>query len=80
MRPRIRDLGVHIGQFPTGTYNTITDVPGVWVGHRTVIRDAPTVARTGVTMVVPARAPSGPNPAPQGFFSVGLAGCEPATS
>ena len=53
MRPRIRDLGVHIGDHPTGTYNAITDVPGVWVGHRTLIRDEPTVARTGITMIVP---------------------------
>jgi len=53
MRPRVRDLGVRIGDHPTGTYNAITDVPGVWVGHRTLIRDEPTVARTGVTMIVP---------------------------
>jgi D-aminopeptidase len=53
MRPRARDLGVRIGDDPTGTYNAITDVPGVWVGHRTLIRDEPTVARTGVTMIVP---------------------------
>ena len=53
MRPRIRDLGVHIEDHPTGTYNAITDVAGVWVGHRTLIRDEPTVARTGITMIVP---------------------------
>ena len=53
MRPRVRDLGVRIGDHPTGTYNAITDVPGVWVGHRTLIRDEPTVARTGITMIVP---------------------------
>lgn len=53
MRPRARDLGVRIGNHPTGANNAITDVPGVWVGHRTLIRDEPTVARTGVTMIVP---------------------------
>ncbi len=36
-----------------GRHNAITDVPGVWVGQATVVRDEPSVARTGVTMVVP---------------------------
>ncbi len=53
MRTRVRNLGVTIGDLPTGAANAITDVAGVWVGHHTVIRDEPTVARTGVTMVVP---------------------------
>ncbi len=48
---RLRDLGFTIGTFPTGTTNAITDVTGVSVGHHTVIRDAPRVARTGVTVV-----------------------------
>jgi D-aminopeptidase len=52
-RARLRDLGVSIGDVPTGPANAITDVPGVWVGHTTVVRDEPRVARTGVTMVVP---------------------------
>lgn len=52
-RVRLRDMGITIGQLPTGTYNAITDVPGVLVGHTTVIFDEPRVARTGVTMVVP---------------------------
>ena len=49
--PRIRDLGVSIGDLPTGPDNAITDVPGVWVGHTTVVHDEPRVARTGVTVV-----------------------------
>ncbi len=53
MRPRLRDFGVTIGSLPTGANNAITDVPGVLVGHATVVRDEPTVARTGVTMIVP---------------------------
>lgn len=53
MRARARDLGIAIGDLPTGPANAITDVPGVWVGHQTVIRDEPSVARTGVTMIVP---------------------------
>ena len=53
MRQRLRDLGITIGQFPTGSYNAITDVPGVTVGHCTVIHDKPRIARTGVTMILP---------------------------
>lgn len=52
-RARLRDLGIAIGRLPTGPNNTITDVPGVRVGHATVLRDAPSVARTGVTVVQP---------------------------
>lgn len=52
-RARLRDLGVTVGALPPGPLNAITDVPGVWVGHATVIRDRPHVVRTGVTMVVP---------------------------
>jgi len=52
MRPRIRDLGINIGELPTGPNNAITDVPEVLVGHATVIRDEPEVVRSGVTMVV----------------------------
>lgn len=48
---RLRDLGFTIGTFPTGSRNTITDVDGVSVGHRTVVRDTPRIARTGVTIV-----------------------------
>ncbi len=49
--PRLRDLGLQIGTLPTGRWNAITDVAGVGVGHRTVIRDEPRIARTGVTVV-----------------------------
>ena len=58
-RPRLRDLGVVIGQLPTGAHNAITDVPGVGVGHTTLIHgDGPLVIgqgpiRTGVTAVLP---------------------------
>lgn len=50
---RLRELGVSIGGLPTGEFNAITDVPGVLVGHSTLITDQPRVVRTGVTMVVP---------------------------
>jgi len=52
-RKRLRDLGITIGTYPPGPYNAITDVPGVWVGHHTLIYDEPRVARTGVTVITP---------------------------
>jgi D-aminopeptidase len=58
-RARARELGIDIGEWPTGPGNAITDVPGVLVGHATVWREEPDppagrgVARTGVTAVVP---------------------------
>lgn len=52
-RARLRDLGINIGALPPGSHNAITDVPGVWVGHKTLIYDEPRVARTGVTVIVP---------------------------
>ncbi len=51
--PRLRDLGITIGQLPTGQHNAITDVPGVLVGHKTLIYDEPRIARTGVTVIYP---------------------------
>ncbi len=50
-RPRARDIGVKVGILPTGALNTITDVPGVAVGHTTIIRGDN--VRTGVTAVLP---------------------------
>ncbi len=52
-RGRARDLGIVIGQLPVGSHNAITDVPGVLVGHCTLIADTPRIVRTGVTMIVP---------------------------
>ena len=52
-RARVRNLGITIGRLSPGTYNAITDVPGVLVGQRTLIHDEPRIARTGVTMIVP---------------------------
>ena len=50
---RLRDLGLAIGEFPTGPHNAITDIPGILVGHKTIIHDKPRVARTGVTIIMP---------------------------
>jgi D-aminopeptidase len=53
---RARDLGIRIGAGTPGPRNAITDVAGVRVGHRTVLRGddgAPNAVRTGVTAVFP---------------------------
>ena len=52
-RPRLRDLGIVLGEFPPGPHNAITDVAGTLVGHTTLIYDEPRVARTGVTVIMP---------------------------
>lgn len=52
--PRIRDFGVIPGYLQPGTYNAITDVAGVRVGHCTVNSDINSVPfRTGVTAIWP---------------------------
>lgn len=50
-RPRARELGITVGILPPGTLNAITDVPGVLVGHTTLIRGDN--VRTGVTAILP---------------------------
>jgi D-aminopeptidase len=50
-RPRARDAGVTVGILPPGPLNAITDVPGVAVGHATLIRGDD--IRTGVTAILP---------------------------
>ncbi len=58
-RVRLRDLGVTIGQYKPGRYNSITDVAGVKVGHTTLIRGEGELTpgqgpvRTGVTVIIP---------------------------
>ena len=58
---RIREIcertGISLGLLQAGRHNAITDVPGVKVGHSTVVLDGKGpvegIARTGVTVVVP---------------------------
>lgn len=50
-RRRLRDLGFATGVFAPGPHNAITDVPGVRVGHRTVVEGA--AVRTGATAILP---------------------------
>lgn len=47
---RIRDYGVEIGRLETGSYNAITDVKGVTVGHVTLSEKN---MQTGVTAILP---------------------------
>ena len=60
-RFRARDLGVRIGRLKPGRWNAITDVPGVEVGHTTIIEGSgPLIVgqgpvRTGVTAIWPNR-------------------------
>jgi D-aminopeptidase len=49
-RPRARDAGIVVGVFEPGTYNSITDVAGVRVGHATVRGET---GNTGVTAILP---------------------------
>jgi D-aminopeptidase len=48
---RVRDFGIEIGVLKQGNFNAITDVPGVRVGHTTLI-DGDDI-RTGVTAILP---------------------------
>ncbi|KHF38842.1 DmpA family aminopeptidase [Halalkalibacter okhensis] len=54
-RRRLRDLGIKIGRFETGNLNSITDIKGVKVGHKTIIEDLHNgnFVRTGVTAILP---------------------------
>ncbi|MGH7044751.1 MAG: P1 family peptidase [Acetobacteraceae bacterium] len=47
---RARELGLACGALPPGVRNTIADVPGVLVGHRTLADGA---VHTGVTAILP---------------------------
>ena len=47
---RAREMGLACGSLPPGKRNTIADVPGVLVGHTTLIEGD---IRTGVTAILP---------------------------
>lgn len=52
-KTRLRDLGIIIGNLPTGQKNHIVDVPDIWIGHCTKVEDKPKTIRSGVTVVLP---------------------------
>jgi D-aminopeptidase len=53
----LAEFGITIGTLPPGPTNSVLDVPGVGVGHTTLVRDEPAppqgrgIARTGVTVL-----------------------------
>ncbi|NNG01997.1 MAG: P1 family peptidase [Desulfobacteraceae bacterium] len=53
MRKRLMEYGIQIGMLERGRQNSITDVPGVRVGHKTLVSNSPEVIRTGVTAIIP---------------------------
>ena len=50
-RPRARQAGIEVGILQTGGFNAITDVRGIQVGHKTIVRG--NSIRTGVTVILP---------------------------
>ena len=58
-RQRVRELGIVVGEMPTGRFNAITDVQGVRVGHTTLVsgegalRPGVGPVRSGATVVLP---------------------------
>src|SRR5258708_7743001 len=74
-KPRARDLGVPFDGTP-GPLNAITDVPGVTVGHKTLISGEGKLqigkgpVRTGVTAILPRGKDSMSNPVFAGWWSL----------
>jgi D-aminopeptidase len=67
MKPRARDLGLIFDGIP-GDLNAITDVPGVEVGHCTLIQGEN--IRTGVTAILPHGLTRGFDTVPAAWFSL----------
>ncbi|HEX2207060.1 MAG TPA: P1 family peptidase [Longimicrobium sp.] len=73
-RPRARDLGINLPGTP-GPLNAITDVPGVEVGHTTLIQGEGRLVRgqgpvrTGVTAILP-RGRTGPDSVFAAWFAL----------
>lgn len=67
-RQRARELGILIGDLQPGQHNAITDVPGVRVGHTTLVDGEGQLVvgqgpiRTGVTVVLPHAGNAGREP------------------
>jgi len=72
-KPRARDLAIPFDG-KTGAYNAITDVPGVLVGYKTIIKEQAKTAtgngpvRTGVTVIFPKEKTN--TPVPAAWFSL----------
>lgn len=70
-KPRARELGLDF-QGKTGPYNSITDVPGVRVGYKTINRTADNGrhVQTGVTAILPRGYENEPQPVWAGFHAL----------
>src|SRR5258708_24746834 len=74
-KPRARDLGVPVDG-PPGPLNAITDIPGITVGHTTLISGEGKLQigkgpiRTGVTAILPRGKDSMSNPVFAGWWSL----------
>lgn len=63
-----RSAGLSLGRFPPGARGMMTDVPGVLVGHCTIVHgEGEGAVRTGVTAIVPPGDPYA-EPLPAGAF------------
>jgi len=75
-RRRARELGIQIGPLQTGKWNAITDVPGVRVGHTTLISGNGALevgkgpVRTGVTVIHPHEGNVGVDPIFAGYHQL----------
>lgn len=65
-RKRARECGVLIGTGTPGAYNAITDVKGVRVGHKTILKED---VCSGVTVIIPNEGQLEGQHFPAGFFS-----------
>ena len=72
-KPRARDLGLDFSGTP-GNFNSLSDIDGVLVGHKTLIHDIPNTGhkpvRTGVTAILPFGFDPVPRPVWAGHFSL----------
>ncbi len=66
MRKRFRELGFEIGELKTGKYNAITDVEGVVVGHKTIIKND---VCSGLTVIMPNQGELAGHHFPAGLFT-----------
>lgn len=65
-RKRIRELGINIGKLKPGKYNSITDVDGVIVGHKTILdKDV----CSGLTVIMPGNGKLKGHHYPAGLFT-----------
>lgn len=64
---RAREWGIKIGVLSTGGFNAITDVPGVKVGHTTLVKGDS--VRTGVTAILPFEGNLFQHKVPAGIFT-----------